>query len=382
MLQVIREKIGLLDRKKKLIIGFIIGLIILTLAGVTGYAKYRFDKAVKQEQNQNTSEISVECPDTVEYDATTGLPIWVRGETRKQITSDEDVWITKNCQLASVAEATSTESVAAQPTEATTNDDAAKSTDDNQVTNTPSPASTPSSADPPSDTLAPAASIPPDSNPTEPDPVPPAPVEEETADPLVIKNLGVNFAPYNAETDRAGDFAFMYNDRPFLEFGENGTEPTFTYIVVEGVDIFAVADGYVRAVTYQPSSSDYSIIVSTHPELHTWEIDYDHLTSPMVSVGQRITAGKVIGKPATGVGGFGNGWFEIQVFGGTNAQGKLINHCPFNFFSPSLIATYKQKLTTLMEDFNDFFNLSDPYNFSDYSATGHVGCLVSTMAEE
>lgn len=372
-----------MDRKKKIIIGASIGLVILIGIPIA-HGKYQSNKAATQKQtppSQKAPEVSVECPDKVEQDAATGFPIWIKGEIRKQITREDESWIVKNCKLAaSVAEAT--------PTENKTTKDTAKVSNNEQNTSTPADSSALSSTSSDSSLSSPAESP---STPAEssgsnstgsaPASSTPAPVVE-TADPLVLKNLAVEFGPFDPETSRAGSFDFMYVDKPFFEFGDNGTEPTFTYHVLQGVDVFAVADGYVRSVTYQPSHNDYSIVVSTHPELHTWEIDYDHLINPTVSVGDRITAGKVLGNPALGQGGYGNGWFEIQVFGGTNAQGKLLNHCPFNFFDPSLIDTYKAKLRQLMQDFNDYNQLTDAYNFDNYTTSGHIGCLVSTMAEE
>lgn len=189
--------------------------------------------------------------------------------------------------------------------------------------------------------------------------------------------MGVSFGDYNAETGRAGAFDFLkLQSKPFVDFGDNGTEPTFTYRTAEDAVVTAVADGYVYKVEYQSTYTDYSILASTAQGDLTWSIDYDHVINPTVSVGDRITAGQTLGIVGTH-SDIGIGRVEIQVFGG---DGTTKSYCPFTYFDSSLIATYKAKLQKLMDDYEAYMFNTTIYNPSDYTSSGHLGCKTSTVA--
>lgn len=196
--------------------------------------------------------------------------------------------------------------------------------------------------------------------------------------PPVLKNLGVAFAPYDAVTGRAGAFDFLSLQRkPFDLFGANGTEPTFTYYVAEDADVTAVADGYVAKVEYQPTYSDYSILITTEPDNAGYSIDYDHVLAPTVSAGEQVSAGKVLGKAGTH-SDLGIGRLEIQVFLGGQS---ITNYCPFVYFDASLRATYEAKLAQLMADYESFNHISTYYDESADDASGYTGCLTKTLSE-
>lgn len=199
------------------------------------------------------------------------------------------------------------------------------------------------------------------------------------ASPPVIKNLGVSFAAYDSQTGRAGAFDFLkLQSKPFVDFGDSGTEPTFTYRTAEDADVTAIAEGYVYRVEYQSTYSDYSILASTAQGDLTWTIDYDHIISPAVSVGDHITSGQRLGLVGTH-SDIGIGRVEIQVFGGPGS-GTPTSYCPWTYFDSGLIASYKAKLQKLMDDYEAYMYNTNIYNPSDYTSSGHLGCKASTVA--
>ncbi|MBI4032220.1 peptidoglycan DD-metalloendopeptidase family protein [Candidatus Berkelbacteria bacterium] len=192
--------------------------------------------------------------------------------------------------------------------------------------------------------------------------------------PPVLKNLGVAFAPYDSVTGRAGAFDFLsLQSKPFIPFGDNGTEPTFTFLTAEDADVTAVADGYIQAVTYQGTYSDYSIVANTEADNGGYTIDYDHILSPTVSVGDQVSAGKVLGKVGTH-SDVGVGRVEIMVFLGGQS---ITSYCPFTYFDSSLRATYESKLATLMSDYESFNHNTGYYDESADDAY-YTGCLART----
>jgi len=119
--------------------------------------------------------------------------------------------------------------------------------------------------------------------------------------PPVIKNLAVRFEPYDPATGRAGDFIFKDQgtlNKLFWEFGATfgkGTQyehimPTFEYDTDPNASVAAIADGIVRSVAFQAEANDYEIFISVKDSM--WAVDYDHITNPVVKIGDMVTAGK------------------------------------------------------------------------------------------
>src|SRR5258708_17713824 len=54
--------------------------------------KHSFEKSQPSQSN-----ISIACPDNILYDQNSRMPIWVKGNERKNISGEEDQWIRKNC---------------------------------------------------------------------------------------------------------------------------------------------------------------------------------------------------------------------------------------------------------------------------------------------
>lgn len=213
-------------------------------------------------------------------------------------------------------------------------------------------------------------------------------------DPFIIKNLGVNFAPYDSGTDRAGDFIFGCTNayKVFIEFGAivdggssgNNILPTFEYIVDATTTISAISDGEVVDVCWQSSITDppdagyvrctniswdvddyeITVVINSNPQ---YEVYYDHVVNPQVRAGDIITAGDPIGNP-------GITSHACEEFGGTPLLGRteiMVNSgaqsksfCPFTHFDAATRATYEATVTQMMSDW-------EQYVFDVYGITGN-----------
>lgn len=193
-----------------------------------------------------------------------------------------------------------------------------------------------------------------------------APVASNTT-PL-LKNLAVDFAPYDLRTGKAGAFRFTKaEEKMFYVFGEvvNGSDgskilPTFEYHIDMAAIVYAAADGYVDKVKYQEDSKDYEIIIMAE-QTSPWGIVYDHVKNPAVEEKNNVTAGQKLGNPGTWNGGLGRTEIQVVKFG----EGTTYSYCPFNYFDPALIEQFKQKVETLMSDWETYRADSGIYNQSE-----------------
>ncbi len=201
---------------------------------------------------------------------------------------------------------------------------------------------------------------------------------ENNGSDLVIKNLGVTFAPWDPATNRAGDFIFMANEHKlFLEFGaivgtgDGGSKalPTFEYRIDKNASVFAIADGKVTRLVYQQDTQDYEI-GTIYRYNSDWYIGYDHVKNPRVKLNAMIFAGDTLGLPGTWSGTLGR--FEIMI---NNNRSKL-SYCPFCCFDPTTVDLYEKLVLQHMLEWESFKN-----DTSLYDEKHHVypGCCIESM---
>ena len=194
----------------------------------------------------------------------------------------------------------------------------------------------------------------------------------------ILKNLIINFAPYDTQTGKAGDFIFAASrNKVFDEFGatvpgENGETkvlPTFEYKVDPHTQIFSPMDGIVSQIDYQETTQDFSIVLV--PEIGSdWLVNIDHVTDVAIAVGDQVTAGQPIGKPG--------GW--DATFGRTELM-VVQDHtyiCPFSVFDTELKNAYEAKVTQLMDDWEAFKEDTTIY---DQAAMVVPGCNAYTLTD-
>ena len=238
-------------------------------------------------------------------------------------------------------------------------------------------------------------------------------------EPFIIKNLGVNFAPYDSGTHLAGDFIFGCTGfyKVFIEFGAivdgggsgNKTLPTFEYIVDASTMITAISDGVVVDVCWQNSQTDppdagyqrctniswdvddyeITVVVNSNPQ---YEVYYDHVVNPQIQAGDIISAGDPIGNPgitshACGGGDPSIGRTEIMI----NSGAQNVSVCPFVHFDATTRATYEAHVSQIMSDWEQYvldtysitgdYDPNPPKSEQVYDDENHVipGCAVLDM---
>ncbi|MDY6768628.1 MAG: M23 family metallopeptidase, partial [Candidatus Nanohaloarchaea archaeon] len=179
----------------------------------------------------------------------------------------------------------------------------------------------------------------------------------------VIGHLGVDFDDLPAS---AGD------EKVFLEVGmeltnPNGTKlnPAYEYRPVEGAEVYAVANGTVRRVHYQPEDDDYSILIRP-TNASGYVIDQDHIKNPEVERGDTVEAGQVLGTVGSWHGKLGR--TEVDVSG--VARGAP-HYCPAKFFAPAKADAMEQVIwnhITSWEETKGDETLYPPKN--DFAAAG------------
>ncbi len=192
--------------------------------------------------------------------------------------------------------------------------------------------------------------------------------DEEDENEFVIKNLIVDFAPYDETTGRAGAFIFHGSlERVFFEFVYTDGEitlPTFEYIVADDANVYSPIDGVVNAIEWQEASEDYEVSINIDDNPYQLTAGLDHVLNVQVSEGDTVTAGDVIGNPGTH-SSEGYGRVEIEIYGDNYM------HCPFEFFDPTTIDEYEQKVSQLMSDWETFAyddTVYDEASMADYAA--------------
>ncbi|OQB94984.1 MAG: Peptidase family M23 [Spirochaetes bacterium ADurb.Bin110] len=198
-------------------------------------------------------------------------------------------------------------------------------------------------------------------------------------DDFTISGLGVNFAPYDPNTGRAGDFIFTKSPYPYKVFWEFGVQvnspdgvkelPTFEYLVDPNANVMAITEGKVVWMQYQEESHDWEIgMYSKHdPEIY---IAYDHINSPTIMKGEKVVSGQILGKPGNWDPPYGR--FEIML----NKDVTGLSYCPFVFFDPALKMEYEQKVSQLMSDWETYKCDEDIY---DEASQFCPGCRYETM---
>jgi hypothetical protein len=177
--------------------------------------------------------------------------------------------------------------------------------------------------------------------------------------PPVLKNLGVEFAPYNPLTSRAGDFIFDARyEKVFWEYGVT---------VSDGLGGTKALHGFITGV-HDQDGVDYEIWIHTAPKNSAWTLNIDHITNPRVSVGQAVSAGDTVGNPGPWDATVGR--VEIMLA----EQTENAYWAPFACFDPDSLDVYQNKVWTIMEEWETFkgdTTLYDETTMRDHFA----GCL-------
>jgi len=188
-----------------------------------------------------------------------------------------------------------------------------------------------------------------------------------------LKNLIVDFAPYNSETNRAGAFLFRRNyEKVFLEFGQDvisdhlgnlKDNPAFEYLIALDADVISPVNATVVNLTFQEDTQDYEIHLAPIDINDMW-ISIDHVKNPTVVLDDVVTAGEVLGNPGTWDSYVGR--VEIQII--LTMEGESV--CPFLFFDPATRADYESNVSQLINDWEAYKYNPQIYSEDNFPITG------------
>lgn len=201
--------------------------------------------------------------------------------------------------------------------------------------------------------------------------------------PLLLKSIGVNLGAYDASTGIAGDFRFTKEkvefDRLFMGFGflvpansagPAKSNPQPTYVLPLGTPVRSLVDGVVAAL---PTlwSGDISVQVTEDGQMEQWIYEMEHVIRPTVKIGDRVTAGQIIGEVSDFDKGVpaGFGVTEIGILKGGNPPSHV---CPFAYLDESIKQETQSGLRALFEAWETYRGNSNLYN---ENKENFPGCL-------
>ena len=218
----------------------------------------------------------------------------------------------------------------------------------------------------------------------QPDPL--AKIAQETAvpsssdePPLKLKGIGVNFEDFKFTKEK------LQFDRLFMGFGfvipasssssgQNKSNPQPTYVVPLGTPVRSLVDGIVAAI---PTlwSGDYSIQVTADGKMQKWVYETEHIINPKVKVGDRVTAGQIIGEASTFDQGAPAGYGTVEI--GILKGGQTPEHvCPFAYLDDSVREETFAKMRNLFQTWEDYTGNQTLYPDSEIP-----GCLTTSSIE-
>jgi hypothetical protein len=184
------------------------------------------------------------------------------------------------------------------------------------------------------------------------------PKEPVVSSAVKIKHLGVNLAPYDITTNRAGDFMFTRENMTFnllfFNFGyvipansvgpEKGN-PQPTFILPLGTKVRALIDGQVVRVS-KLYSNDYSVMLQGQGSDLIFELE--HVINVVVKEGDRVLAGDVVAEVSDYAAHnyAGMGLVEIGVLRGGTTPTHL---CPFDYLDESIREATLNNITALQQ---------------------------------
>lgn len=217
--------------------------------------------------------------------------------------------------------------------------------------------------------------------------------------PKVIQNWGLDLAPYDPATGRAGVMQLAGVTPPSLGnatdddvykriVGLYGAElrgrrdPQMTFVAPLGTPVISMVDGTVCDL---PTlwSNDFSVRVaptgtSCSGTAAPILFEHEHLIDPTVKVGDKVSAGQRIGS----VSNFNSNWvsrgfgiIEVGIFFSKNdGSGKPWHACPSNYLAPAKADSLKATLSSIERGWMSVRNDPTMYNLA---AQSPIGCLTS-----
>lgn len=207
--------------------------------------------------------------------------------------------------------------------------------------------------------------------------------------PLLLKSIGIDLDYYDSNTGMAGDFLFTRQElkfnRLFMGFafvipsdmsgsGKDKANPQPTFVVPLGTPVRALVDGVVASI---PTlwSGDYSIMITTNGTLQKWIYETEHIINPTVKVGDKVTAGQIVGEVSDFDDGAPDGFGTVEI--GILKGGQTPEHvCPFAYLDDSIREETFKKMNNLFKSWEDYVG-----DQTLYEETAIPGCLTLDSIE-
>lgn len=188
---------------------------------------------------------------------------------------------------------------------------------------------------------------------------------------LLIKHLGIDFDKDIVFTKEKLEFDAIFFDYGFVipasSIGAQKSNPQPTFIVPLGTPARSLVDGIVVSISTL-WSGDYSVQVTSNGKMDRWIYETEHIINPKVKVGDRVTAGQIVGEVSNFDKGAptGFGAVEIGILKGGNPPKHV---CPFLYLDPSIKEAVYTKLRAFYKSWNKYKGKAI-YNESSYSVPG------------
>ncbi|EKD90003.1 MAG: hypothetical protein ACD_32C00096G0001 [uncultured bacterium] len=108
-------------------------------------------------------------------------------------------------------------------------------------------------------------------------------------------------------------------------------------------------------------SGDYSVQVTADGQMQKWIYETEHLINPTVKVGDRVTAGQIVGEVSDFNHGAppGFGTVEIGILKGGNPPEHV---CPFAYLDPSIKEEVFAKIKAFYKSWEEYQDDTALYN--------------------
>ena len=199
------------------------------------------------------------------------------------------------------------------------------------------------------------------------------PVSNSDEPPLKLKSIGVDFSDFKFTKEKL-EFNRLFMDYGFVipanttSTGKDKANPQPTFVVPLGTPARSLVDGVVAAI---PTlwSGDFSVQVTTDGKMQKWVYETEHLINPKVKVGDKVTAGQIVGEVSDFNSGApeGYGTVEIGILKGGNPPEHI---CPFAFLDESIKEETLAKIKALYISWEDYIGDKTLYNEDSYRVPG------------
>lgn len=196
-------------------------------------------------------------------------------------------------------------------------------------------------------------------------------IEKDDTDPPVLFNMGVDIAPYDAGTGRAG--AFVLDTGLGSIFSEFGAEiPSFgwAYVLSTGSDVVSPLAGKVTSLDFDDSDQTYTIRIRPKTD-SVWSVIVSHVALPVVADDDAISAGDALGIAGPGAP-LGYSQLSLRV----DDTDKDKAWCPLALFEPSALLTVSSNLSGVLAQFE---TLDGNPGIYDEAAWFLPGCTSETV---